>query len=95
MIWLPASIGREGRRGTGRLDLDLAAIDTLAAQTFLIIRTANCLFVEGFGWVDGTFEIVFACKKDTAIAWNLMQSLEMEQVLFERLPDRAGEINEN
>jgi hypothetical protein len=39
--------------------------------------------------MNGTLEIVFACKKDTAIARNLVQSFETLPIFFNCFPGRS------
>jgi hypothetical protein len=47
-----------------------------------IIGTIDRFFVKGFMGMNGTFKMIFTRIKDTPIAWDLMQSFELNPFLL-------------
>jgi hypothetical protein len=76
-------------------DARLNRVKPQASSLFntVVISTADRVFVECFVGMNGTFELIFACKKDTAIAGNLMQFFELEPIFLEGVPARPTEID--
>jgi hypothetical protein len=54
--------------------------------TLLIIPTPDRIFIKCFVGMNGTLEIVLACKKGAAVTGNLVQSLEMLPIFLKAFP---------